>query len=88
MNVFPDFSAVNGAADFATAIGALLTFVLVFAVLMLIVSAIAWAISASTGNPHWAGKARVGVFIAAGTAALAGAGIVWANALLILGDRI
>lgn len=88
MNVFPDFDAVNGAGGFADAVGALLMFVLVIGVLMLIICAIAWAVCASTGNAHGALKARVGCFVAAGAAALAGAGVAWANFLLTLGDQI
>lgn len=88
MNVFPDFGAVGASGEFASVIGALLTYVLIGAVLTLLVSAIVWAVSSSTGNPYTAQKARVGVFVALGTAALAGAGIAWANFLLTIGDRI
>ena len=55
---------------------------------MLIISAIIWAISSSTGNPHTATKARLGVWVALGTAALAGAGVAWVNFLLGVGDRL
>lgn len=88
MNVFPDFGAVGASGELASAIGALLTIILIAAVLTLIVSAIVWAIASSAGNPYTAQKARVGVFVAIGTAALAGAGIAWANFLLTVGDRI
>ena len=50
MGVFPDFGGVGATGDLRTVIGALLMFVLIIAVLMLIVSAIVWAISSSTGN--------------------------------------
>ena len=59
MDVFPDFGGVGAAGDLRAVIGALLMFVLIIAVLMLIVSAIVWAISSSTGNPHTATKARI-----------------------------
>lgn len=88
MNVFPDFGAVGASGDLATVIGALLTYILIAAVLTLLVSAIIWAVSSSTGNPYTAQKARIGVFVALGTAALAGAGIAWTNFLLTVGDRI
>lgn len=88
MNVFPDFDAVDGATGFASAIGALLMFVLVTAVLMLIVCAIAWGVCTATGNYQGATKARVGCFVAAGTAALAGAGVTWANFLIAVGTTI
>lgn len=55
-------------------IGALLTFVLIVAVLMLIVSAIVWASAAANGNHAAAGKGRTDVLVALGTAVLAGGG--------------
>jgi hypothetical protein len=55
---------------------------------MLIVSAIVWAISSSTGNPHTATKARIGAWVALGTAALAGAGVAWVNFLLGVGEYL
>ena len=50
MDVFPDFDGLGGIGDLRAVIGALLTFVLIVAVLMLIVSAIVWAIAAANGN--------------------------------------
>ncbi|WP_053385961.1 DUF6112 family protein [Leucobacter japonicus] len=88
MNVFPDFGAVGASGDLATVIGALLTYILIAAVLTLLISAIIWAVSSQAGNPYTAQKARIGVFVALGTAALAGAGIAWTNFLLTVGDRI
>lgn len=88
MNVFPDFDGVGAADDLRTVIGALLMFVLIIAVLMLIISAIIWAISSSTGNPHTATKARLGAWVVLGTAALAGAGIAWVNFLLRVGGQL
>lgn len=88
MNVFPDFGAVGASGEFASVIGALLTYVLIGSVLTLLVSAIIWAVASSAGNPYTAQKARIGVFVALGTAALAGAGIAWANFLLTVGDHI
>lgn len=88
MDVFPDFGSVGGASDLRMVVGALLMFVLIIAVLMLIVSAIVWAISSSAGNPHTATKARVGAWVALGAAALAGAGVTWVNFLLDIGDRL
>ena len=88
MDVFPDFGGVGAAGDLRAVIGALLMFVLIIAVLMLIVSAIVWAISSSTGNPHTATKARLGAWVALGTAALAGAGVAWVNFLLGVGEYL
>ena len=88
MNVFPDFGAVNGSDQLSEVVGALLMFVLIIAVLMLLVCAICWAIASSHGNYHVAAKARVGLFVAVGAAALAGAGVAWTNFLLNLGDTL
>ncbi len=88
MDVFPDFGSVGGTSDLRAVVGALLMFVLIIAVLMLIVSAIVWAIASSTGNPHTATKARIGAWVALGAAALAGAGVAWINFLLDVGERL
>ena len=85
--VFPDFGSVGGSSDLRTVVGALLMFVLIIAVLMLIVSAIIWAVASSTGNAHTATKARIGAWVALGTAALAGAGVAWINFLLGVGEQ-
>lgn len=88
MDVFPDFGGVGAADDLRMVIGALLMFVLIIAVLMLVVAAIIWAISSSTGNAHTATKARLGAWVALGTAALAGAGVAWINFLLGVGEQL
>lgn len=88
MDVFPDFGSIGGSSDLRTVVGALLTFVLIIAVLMLIVSAIIWAIASSTGNAHTATKARTGAWVALGAAALAGAGVAWVNFLLNVGEQL
>ena len=66
----------------------LLTIVLITAVLMLIVSAIMWAIAAANGNYSAAAKGRTGVLVALGTAVLAGAGVAWLNWLIDLGQQL
>jgi steroid 5-alpha reductase family enzyme len=88
MNVFPDFGSLTGIDDLKAVIGALLTFVLVVAVLMLIVSAIIWAIASAHGNAATASKARTGLLVAIGAAALAGGGVAWMNWLIAIGDQI
>ena len=67
---------------------ALLTIVLIIAVLMLIVCAAAWAVSSAHGNYQAATKARTGLFVALGAAALAGAGVAWMNFLLGVGATL
>ena len=88
MDVFPDFGGVGGAADLRAIVGALLMFVLVTAVLMLIVCAIIWAISGASGNYQAATKARTGLLVAVGAAALSGAGVAWLNFLLDVGTQL
>ena len=88
MDVFPDFGGVGGATGLRTIVGALLMFVLIIAVLMLIVCAIIWVIASSSGNYQATTRARIGLFVAIGTAALAGAGVAWVNFLLGVGSQL
>ncbi len=88
MSVFPDFDGVGGAAELRSIVGALLMFVLVTAVLMLIVCAVVWAVASAHGNYQAATKARTGLWVAVGAAALAGAGVAWVNFLLGVGTRL
>ena len=88
MNVFPDFGGLGGIGDLRAVVGALLTVVLIVAVLVLIISAIVWAIAAANGNYASAGKARTGVLVALGAAALAGSGVAWMNWLINLGEQL
>lgn len=88
MNVFPNFDSLGGIGDISTVIGAMLTVILIVAVLMLIVCAIIWATAASTGNPGLSSKGRTGVLVAIGAAALAGAGVAWINWLVNLGGQL
>ena len=84
MNVLPDFDGLAGIGDLREIVGALL----MIAVLMLIVSAIIWAVSSSTGNYSAAAKGRVGVLVSLGGAILAGAGVAWMNWLLGVGQQL
>ena len=71
MNIYLDFDSLSGIVNLATIAGALLTFVLVIAVLMLVISAIA-------------SKSRTGILVALGAAILASAGVAWLNWLLVV----
>ena len=84
--VAPDFSAVTS-TSFPEVLGALLPVALVTAVAVLVASAFVWAVAASLGSWQTVAKARVGVLVALGGAALAGAGIAWLNWLLTTGAR-
>jgi hypothetical protein len=86
--VYPNLPGVGGAGQLKTVIGALMTIVLIVAVLMIVICAVAWAVSASHGNYRAVGKARAGLFVALGAAALDGAGMAWLDFLLHLGSRL
>lgn len=86
MNIYPDFDSLSGIADLATIAGALLT--LVLAVLMLVISAIAWVTVTAHGNFTTASKSRTGILVALGAAILAGAGVAWLNWLVTVGSSL
>lgn len=86
--VSPDFGAVGGSSRLTAIVGALLTYGLIIAVLMVIVSAATWAIASAQGSWHTASKAKTGLLVALGGAVLTGAALTWANWLLDLGARL
>ncbi|TFD11645.1 hypothetical protein E3T35_09075 [Cryobacterium sp. TMT1-2-2] len=88
MDVFPDFGAVGGASELKSIVGALLTFVLIIAVLMMIISGVTWALASAYGNVQTATRARMGVWVACVAAALGGAGLAWVNFLLDVGSTL
>jgi hypothetical protein len=88
MDVFPDFGAVGGAADLKSIVGALLTFVLMIAVLMMIINGVTWALASANGHFQTATRARIGLWVACGAAVLAGAGVAWVNFLLGVGSTL
>ncbi|WP_114907006.1 DUF6112 family protein [Ornithinimicrobium murale] len=88
MGVFPDFGGLDGIGELREVIGALLTFVLIIAVLMLIVCAMIWALATANGHHSAATKARIGAWTALGAAVLAGGGVAWMNWLLDLGSTL
>ena len=87
-DVGPNFGAVGGAGDLRAIVGALLTYGLIIAVLMLVISASTWAIASSSGSWHTAQKAKAGCFVAIGGATLTGSALAWANWLLDLGAHL
>ena len=88
MDVFPDFTAIGATDELKSIVGALLTFVLIIAVLMMIISAVTWALASAHGNFQTATRARTGLLVACGAAALAGAGVAWVNFLLNVGSTL
>lgn len=83
--VGPDFGGVGASGTLTEIVGALLTVVLVVSVLMLAVCAIGWAIASAAGNYQAVTRARAGLWVAIGAAALAGGGVTWMNFLLRTG---
>ena len=88
MDVFPDFGAVGGAEELQNIVGALLTFVLIISVLMMIITGVTWALASANGNFQTAVRARTGLWVACGAAALAGAGVAWVNFLIDIGSGL
>lgn len=87
-DVYPNLNGVGGAGQLRTVIGALMTIVLVVAVLMIVVCAATWAVASSHGSYAAAVKARTGLLVAVGAAALDGAAIAWLNFLLGIGPTL
>ena len=86
--VGPDFGAVGGASELRRIVGALLTYGLLAAVLMLIVCAAGWAIGSATGSWQAASRAKTGLVVALGGAVLTGGALAWANWLLGVGASL
>lgn len=86
--VGPDFGAVGGASGLRTIVGALLTYALITAVLMVVLCAAAWAIGSAQGSWQTASKGKVGLSVALGGAVLTGGALVWANWLLDVGATL
>ena len=86
--VGPDFGGLGASGTLADIVGALLSVVLVVSVLMLVVCAIGWAIASASGNYQALARARGGLWVAIGAAALAGGGVMWMNFLLRTGSGL
>ena len=84
----PDFGAVGGSSHLRAIVGALLTYGLIIAVLMVIVCAATWSIASAQGSWQTATKAKAGLFVAGGGAALTGGALAWANWLLDVGATL
>lgn len=86
--VRPDFDAVGGAGQIRHLIGALLTFSLLIAALMVVVCATVWGLASAHGSWQAASKARTGLLVALGGAALTGGALAWLNWLLDVGASL
>ena len=87
-SVGPDFGAVDGSSELRRIVGALLTYGLLVAVLMLIVCATGWAIGSANGSWQTASKAKTGLLVALLGAVLTGGALAWANWLLDVGAQL
>jgi hypothetical protein len=86
--VGPDFGAVGGSSQLGAIVGALLTYGLIIAVLMIVVCSATWAIGSAQGSWQTASKAKLGLFVAIGGATLTGGALAWANWLLDVGATL
>lgn len=78
----------SAAPAFCDIVGALLTYGLITAVLMLVICSTIWAFASSSGSWHTAQKAKAGILVALGGATLTGAALTWANWLLGIGAHL
>ena len=83
--VGPNFGAVGGASDLRAIVGALITYGLITAVLMVVICAAVWALGSANGNWQTASKGKTGLGVAIAGAALTGGALAWANWLLDVG---
>lgn len=86
--VGPDFGAVGGSSQLRAIVGALLTYGLITAVVMVVICAATWAIGSANGSWQTASKSKTGLFVALGGAALTGGALAWANWLLDVGATL
>lgn len=86
--VGPDFGAVEGSGQLRQIVGALLSFGLLTAVLMVIVCAATWAIASANGSWQAVSKAKTGLIVALGGATFTGGALAWANWLLDVGATL
>lgn len=85
LDVYPDLGALAGREALLDVAGALLTIVLVLSCLMLVICAAGWGLTHSAGNVRGTMRARTGVLVSVGAAALAGAMNAWVSYLISVG---
>ncbi len=86
--VGPDFGAVGGSSQLRAIVGALLTYGLITAVLLVIVCGATWAIGSASGSWQTASRAKTALVVALGGAVLTGSALAWANWLLGVGASL
>ena len=86
--VGPDFGAVASSSGLRGIVGALLTYGLLVAVLMLLVCAGTWAVASASGSWQTASRSKAGLFVALLGAVLLGGALAWTNWLLDVGASL
>lgn len=86
--VSPDFGAVDEASHLQAIVGALLTYGLIIAVLMVVICAVTWGVASAQGSWHVCSKAKSGLLVALGGAGLTGGALAWGNWLLDVGATL
>lgn len=88
ISVRPDFGAVGGSSQLSHTVGALMTYGLITAVLMVVICAATWVLGSANGNWQTASKGKAGLIVALGGAVLTGGSLAWANWLLDFGATL
>ncbi len=84
----PNSDGLPGIAQLRHLVGASMTVGLILAVLALVLSAIVWALGANSSNPHLAGRGKLGVLVALGSAIVCGASVTLVNFFWHVGQSV
>lgn len=88
VSITPNDTGLPGIAALRSIVGAVMSFGLVLSVLALLVSAVVWGFGAQSANPHLAGRGKVGVLAACGSAAICGAAVTLVNFFWTVGQGV
>jgi hypothetical protein len=88
IDISPNSNGLPGIGQLRTIVGASMTVGLILAVLALIISAVVWAYGANASNPHVAGRGKLGVLVALGSAIVTGASVTMVNFFWNVGQSV
>ena len=88
IDISPNSDGLPGIQQLRSIVGASMTVGLILAVLALIISAIVWALGATSSNPHLAGRGKLGVLVALGAAIVCGASVTLVNFFWNVGQQV
>lgn len=88
IDISPNSNGLPGIGELRTLVGASMTVGLVLAVLALVISAVVWAYGANASNPHAAGRGKLGVLVALGSAIVTGASVTLVNFFWNVGQSV